>query len=123
MGRARAVLAALQHLRNVVGGSGEQGLDAAVAAIAHPACQPQPAGDALGPVAVAHALHTALDAHPHGAPIALRFTYAVLSIAQRHAILARIGGADQHPVLAVHDDDLPFTPRHASPRHAMAEPL
>src|SRR5262245_33160241 len=74
----RAALAALQHLGDVFGWSREQRLDRPVAAVAYPTCEPELVGDALGPVAVADALHAAFDAHPHGAPVASLLTHVAL---------------------------------------------
>src|SRR6476659_5091464 len=59
----RSVGATPQHLVDLVGGTREHSLDAAVARIAHAAVEPQRPRGLLGPGAVIDALHPPLDFH------------------------------------------------------------
>ncbi len=63
--RQRSIISATSS-----GGPENSGFDRAVAPIAHPAGQAKLAGDPLGPIAVAHALHAAGDANAHGPHVA-----------------------------------------------------
>src|SRR5579864_8019707 len=54
--------ARLDHCRDLVFPADDERFDAAVAAVAHPAAQPQPGGRLQGPGAIADPLHPAGDA-------------------------------------------------------------
>src|SRR5262245_50132010 len=105
--------------------TGKDPLHATVAPIAHPAIEAKVGGHAFRPIAKADTLHAAFEADTDRAPVARLLLHAspFALVPERHTILARVGGADQHALLKVAGNHLRPTPWQLAPLDLVAERL